>query len=90
LTLDTEAYAESKPLDVLLAFGVARRWQDVVATALEPGWVPTRMGGPAHPMTWIWRIGCRWLATSKDPRALTSGGYYYPSSAGSRTRSRST
>jgi hypothetical protein len=48
-TNGSEAYAESKLLDVLLAFGVARRWPDVVATALEPGRVPTRMGGPVAP-----------------------------------------
>jgi NAD(P)-dependent dehydrogenase (short-subunit alcohol dehydrogenase family) len=40
------AYAESKLLDVLLAFAIARRWTNVLSNALEPGWVPTRMGGP--------------------------------------------
>jgi hypothetical protein len=32
--------------DVLLAFAIARRWTNVLSNALEPGWVPTRMGGP--------------------------------------------
>ena len=40
-----EAYAESKFLDVLIAFAVARRWPNVLSNALEPGWVATRMGG---------------------------------------------
>ena len=32
-----QACAESKFLDVLLAFGIARRWPDVLSNALEPG-----------------------------------------------------
>src|SRR6516164_3316260 len=39
------AYAESKLCDVLLAFGIARRWKDVTSNALEPGWVATKIGG---------------------------------------------
>jgi len=44
-----QAYAESKLYDTVLAFGVARRWPDVLSNALEPGWGPTRMGGPGAP-----------------------------------------
>lgn len=43
------AYAESKLCDVLLAFAVARRWKSVLSSALEPGWVPTKMGGASAP-----------------------------------------
>ncbi|MBW6401309.1 hypothetical protein KPL78_25855 [Roseomonas sp. HJA6] len=42
-------YAESKLHDAMLASAVARRWPEVVSSALEPGWVPTRMGGPGAP-----------------------------------------
>src|SRR6204780_3282032 len=45
----SQAYAESKLHDTLLAFAVARRWTDVLSNALEPGWVPTKMGGPGAP-----------------------------------------
>ena len=45
----SSAYAESKLCDVLLAFAVARRWPNVLSNALEPGWVPTKMGGPSAP-----------------------------------------
>jgi NAD(P)-dependent dehydrogenase (short-subunit alcohol dehydrogenase family) len=72
------AYAESKLHDVMLGFGVARRWPGVFSNALEPGWVPTKMGGPDAPddinqahLTQVW------LASSNDPRAQVSGQYFY-------------
>jgi NAD(P)-dependent dehydrogenase (short-subunit alcohol dehydrogenase family) len=74
----SSAYAESKLCDVLLAFAVARRWQDVKSNALEPGWVPTKMGGPSAPGDL--RQGSMtqaWLATSDDPLARSTGGYFY-------------
>jgi NAD(P)-dependent dehydrogenase (short-subunit alcohol dehydrogenase family) len=74
----SSAYAESKLYDVILAFAVARMWPDVFSNALEPGWVPTKMGGAgapddmdAAPRTQVW------LATSEDPAALVSGKYFY-------------
>jgi NAD(P)-dependent dehydrogenase (short-subunit alcohol dehydrogenase family) len=42
----SEAYAETKFHDVLLAFAAARLWPNVFSNSLEPGWVPTKMGGP--------------------------------------------
>jgi NAD(P)-dependent dehydrogenase (short-subunit alcohol dehydrogenase family) len=74
----SEAYAESKLYDVLLAFAVARRWSDVIVTALEPGWVPTRMGGRGAPddMDQAHRTQA-WLATSNDPKAQASGSYFF-------------
>jgi NAD(P)-dependent dehydrogenase (short-subunit alcohol dehydrogenase family) len=72
------AYADTKLHDVILAFAVARRWPDVLSNALEPGWVPTKMGGAgapddldAAPRTQVW------LATSDDGGALGSGRYFY-------------
>jgi NAD(P)-dependent dehydrogenase (short-subunit alcohol dehydrogenase family) len=74
----TDAYAESKLHDVLLAFAVARRWPDVLSNALEPGWVPTKMGGPAAPddMDQAHRTQA-WLAVSDDPEARVTGQYFY-------------
>jgi len=72
------AYAESKLCDVLLAFGIARRWKDVTSNALEPGWVATKMGGPSAPDDF--HQGCvtqAWLATSEDELARLTGGYFY-------------
>ncbi len=72
------AYAESKLFDVLLAFAVARRWPSVYSNAVDPGWVPTRMGGPAAPDDL--EDGYRtqvWLAASDDRAALVSGKYFH-------------
>src|SRR6202451_4462280 len=44
-----QAYSDSKLFDVALAFAVARRWPAVLSNSLEPGWVPTKMGGPRAP-----------------------------------------
>jgi NAD(P)-dependent dehydrogenase (short-subunit alcohol dehydrogenase family) len=73
-----DAYAESKLHDVLLAFAVARRRPDVLSNALEPGWVPTKMGGSGAPddMDQAHRTQV-WLAVGKDPAALVTGEYFY-------------
>ena len=74
----TQAYSDTKLHDVLLALGVARRWPDVLANALEPGWVPTRMGGSgATDDLSQGHITQAWLATSDDPEATVTGRYFY-------------
>jgi NAD(P)-dependent dehydrogenase (short-subunit alcohol dehydrogenase family) len=45
----SQAYADSKLWDVVLAFAVARRWPTVASNAVDPGWVATRMGGRGAP-----------------------------------------
>ena len=71
-------YAESKLCDVLLAFAVARRWKNVLSNALEPGWVPTKMGGPSAPGDLQKaHVTQAWLATSNDQLARSTGGYFY-------------
>jgi NAD(P)-dependent dehydrogenase (short-subunit alcohol dehydrogenase family) len=72
------SYSDSKLFVTTLAVAVARLWPDVFSNAIDPGWVPTKMGGPGAPDDL--RLGHRtqeWLATSEDPDALTSGGYWY-------------
>ena len=72
------AYAESKLHDVMLAFAAARLWPDVLSNALTPGWVPTKMGGAGAPDDMEQaHLTQAWLATSDDPAARTSGGYFY-------------
>jgi NAD(P)-dependent dehydrogenase (short-subunit alcohol dehydrogenase family) len=73
-----QAYSDTKLHDVLLAFAVARRWPGVLSNALEPGWVPTKMGGAGAPddldeghRTQVW------LAASDDPAVMVTGEYFY-------------
>jgi NAD(P)-dependent dehydrogenase (short-subunit alcohol dehydrogenase family) len=73
-----QAYAESKLYDVILAFAVARQWPDSRANALEPGWVPTRMGGPsATDDISKGHVTQAWLAVSDHPLARASGEYFF-------------
>jgi NAD(P)-dependent dehydrogenase (short-subunit alcohol dehydrogenase family) len=72
------AYAESKLHDVILAFAIARRWPEVFSNSLEPGWVPTKMGGAGAPddmdqahLTQVW------LAAGDDRKADVTGQYFY-------------
>jgi NAD(P)-dependent dehydrogenase (short-subunit alcohol dehydrogenase family) len=69
-----QAYSDSKLLDVALALAVAARWPDLVATAVEPGWIATKMGGAGAPGTLAEGVDTqRWLAVSDDPDAQRSG-----------------
>ena len=75
---ETGSYSDSKLFVTVLAFAVARRWPDVLTNAVDPGWVPTRMGGPRAPDDLT--LGHRtqeWLAVSDEPDALTTGGYWH-------------
>jgi len=73
-----QAYSESKLLDVALTFAMARRWPDVLCNGIEPGWVPTKMGGPAAPDDLsLAPVTQAWLAVSDDPAATVTGGYFF-------------
>ncbi|HUN43006.1 MAG TPA: SDR family NAD(P)-dependent oxidoreductase [Acetobacteraceae bacterium] len=72
------AYAESKLHDAMLAFAVARRWPTVFSNALEPGWVPTKMGGPGAPDDMDQaHLTQGWLAAGDDPKVDVTGRYFY-------------
>jgi NAD(P)-dependent dehydrogenase (short-subunit alcohol dehydrogenase family) len=73
-----QAYSDSKLYDVVLAFAVANRWPSVLSNALEPGWVPTKMGGPGAPDDLsLAAVTQAWLAVSNDPAATGTGNYFY-------------
>jgi NAD(P)-dependent dehydrogenase (short-subunit alcohol dehydrogenase family) len=72
------AYAESKLHDAMLAFAVARRWPGVLSNSLEPGWVPTKMGGPGAPDDMDQaHLTQAWLAASDEKEARVTGRYFY-------------
>lgn len=72
------SYSDSKLFVTTLAAAVARLWPDVFSNAVDPGWVPTRMGGPGAPDDLqLGHLTQEWLATSDDTGARTSGGYWY-------------
>jgi NAD(P)-dependent dehydrogenase (short-subunit alcohol dehydrogenase family) len=74
----TGSYPDSKLFVTTLAAAVARLWPDVLSNAVDPGWVPTRMGGPGAPDDLrLGHLTQAWLATSKDANARTSGGYWH-------------
>jgi NAD(P)-dependent dehydrogenase (short-subunit alcohol dehydrogenase family) len=73
-----QAYSDSKLFDVVLAFAIARRWPEVLSNALEPGWVPTKMGGRGAPDDLeLGPVTQAWLAVSDEPAATVTGGYFY-------------
>jgi NAD(P)-dependent dehydrogenase (short-subunit alcohol dehydrogenase family) len=74
----TGSYSDSKLFVTTLAAAVARIWTEVFSNAVDPGWVPTKMGGPGAPDDLrLGHLTQVWLATSDDPQARTSGGYWY-------------
>jgi NAD(P)-dependent dehydrogenase (short-subunit alcohol dehydrogenase family) len=74
----SQAYSDSKLHDVILAFAVARRWPSVLSNAVDPGWVPTKMGGRSAPDDFSKGSETQaCLATSDDPAAQVTGEYFY-------------
>ena len=73
-----QAYSESKLHVTALALTLARAWPGVLSNAVDPGWVPTKMGGPtATDDLEMGHITQTWLAISNDAAATVSGGYWY-------------
>jgi NAD(P)-dependent dehydrogenase (short-subunit alcohol dehydrogenase family) len=74
----SQAYSDSKLFLTTLAFAVARRWPDVLSNAVDPGWVPTKMGGPGAPDEFDkGYLTQTWLAVSDDPAATVTGRYWH-------------
>ncbi|HEY2898897.1 MAG TPA: hypothetical protein VGJ12_17280, partial [Gemmatimonadaceae bacterium] len=74
----SQAYSDSKLHDVILAFAVARLWPSVLSNAVDPGWVPTKMGGRGAPDDLSKGAETQaWLAVSDDPAARVTGEYFY-------------
>ncbi len=72
------SYSDSKLYVVMLCMAAARKWPDVYANAVDPGWVPTKMGGPGAPDDL--QLGYEtqtWLAVSDDRGARVSSRYFH-------------
>jgi NAD(P)-dependent dehydrogenase (short-subunit alcohol dehydrogenase family) len=73
-----QAYSDSKLYVTALAFAVARRWPEVLSNAVDPGWVPTKMGGAGAPDDLEQgHLTQTWLAASSDRAATVSGRYWH-------------
>jgi len=73
-----QAYSDSKLFITALAIALARRWPKTISSAVDPGWVPTRMGGPGAPDDLEeGHLTQTWLAVSDEPAAKVSGGYWH-------------
>jgi NAD(P)-dependent dehydrogenase (short-subunit alcohol dehydrogenase family) len=60
----TGSYSDSNLFVTTLAVAIARIWPDVYSNAVDPGWVPTRMGGPGAPDDLrLGHLTQEWLAT---------------------------
>ncbi|WP_295794917.1 SDR family NAD(P)-dependent oxidoreductase [Mucilaginibacter sp.] len=75
---DRPSYSDTKLHVLMLAKALARKWPEVYANAVDPGWVPTKMGGAGAPddlekgyQTQVW------LAVSDEPGTLVSGQYFH-------------
>lgn len=71
-------YSDTKLHDLILALAVARKWPEVVSNAVDPGWVPTKMGGAGATDSLTEGFASQvWLATGQDAEATRSGRLLY-------------
>jgi NAD(P)-dependent dehydrogenase (short-subunit alcohol dehydrogenase family) len=73
-----QAYCDSKLFITTLALAVSRNWPGVASSAVDPGWVPTRMGGSGAPddlekghLTQVW------LAVDAAPEVQAGQVWYH-------------
>jgi NAD(P)-dependent dehydrogenase (short-subunit alcohol dehydrogenase family) len=72
------SYADSKLFVLLVAKAVARKWSDAYVNVVDPGWVPTKMGGRNAPDDLGKGVDTQaWLAVSTDREASVSGRYLH-------------
>lgn len=71
------SYSDSKLWVTALSAAMSTRWPGTTSHAVDPGWVPTRMGGGGAPddLTEGHRTQT-WLATTADVTPVT-GGYWH-------------
>ena len=76
--IDRINYSDSKLHVLMLCKAVARKWPEVYANSVNPGWVPTKMGGQGAPDDLQKGYETQmWLAVSNDEKAKVSGRYFF-------------
>jgi NAD(P)-dependent dehydrogenase (short-subunit alcohol dehydrogenase family) len=76
--IDRITYSDTKLHVLMLCKAVARHWPDVYSNAVNPGWVPTKMGGRGAPDDLKKGYETQvWLAVSEDNKAKVSGKYFF-------------
>jgi NAD(P)-dependent dehydrogenase (short-subunit alcohol dehydrogenase family) len=71
-------YSDSKLHVLMLSKTVARKWPDVFSNTVDPGWVPTKMGGHGAPDDLQKGYETQaWLAASDDDNAKVTGRYFH-------------
>jgi NAD(P)-dependent dehydrogenase (short-subunit alcohol dehydrogenase family) len=71
-------YSDSKLHVVMLSKAIAERWSGTYSNAVDPGWVPTKMGGHSAPDDLQKGYETQtWLAVSDEPGAKMTGKYFY-------------
>ncbi len=76
--IDRITYSDSKLHVLMLCKAVARKWSEVYANTLDPGWVPTKMGGQGAPDDLQKGYETQvWLAVSNDEKAKVSGRFFF-------------
>jgi NAD(P)-dependent dehydrogenase (short-subunit alcohol dehydrogenase family) len=74
----SQAYSDSKLHVATLGAAAARNWSNVLSNSVDPGWVPTKMGGAGAPDDLdMGHQTQAWLAVSDEPDAKVSGAYWY-------------
>ena len=75
----SSAYSESKLHVLLLAFALPRLWPGVTANGVDPGWVPTRMGGVNAPDDLVKGCTTQAVLAAPDPGSPLAGanGQYF-------------
>lgn len=74
----TTGYSSSKLQVLMLSKAIARLWPNVSTNAIDPGWVPTKMGGQnANDDLEQGYAGQVWLASTAD--SSITGQYFYHS-----------
>jgi NAD(P)-dependent dehydrogenase (short-subunit alcohol dehydrogenase family) len=72
------SYSDTKLHVLMLSKAVASHWPWVYANAVNPGWVPTKMGGRSAPDSLEGGYATQvWLAAGEDERTKVRGRYFF-------------